>query len=62
MPTTEEWGDTLDEIIGQTDPLLTGNFCVIVHNNLDDTIQIKTNRYRGFPVYDNSTEVTNLAI
>ena len=62
MPTTEEWGDTLDEIIGQTDPLLTGNFCVIVHNNLDDTIQIKTNRYRGFPVYYNSTEVTNLAI
>lgn len=39
----------LEQILFQTEPKLTGNFCAFVAIN--DTLQICTDRYRGFPIY-----------
>ena len=47
----------LNKIVLQTQPVYTGNFCVLVY--LNDSLQIKTDRYRGFPVYIGDC-VTNL--
>jgi len=53
---------TLESLIGQvmfqSIPYLTGNFCalVIVH----DTLTIQTDRYRGFPIYIDDTGINNL--
>lgn len=45
--------DTLDrlleQIVFQTEPKLTGNFCAFVVIN--DTLEIHTDRYRSFPIY-----------
>jgi hypothetical protein len=50
----------LDQIITQTEPTLTGNFCVFVFDSTTGTITIKTDRYRAFPIYYNQDEFTNL--
>lgn len=39
----------LEQILSQTEPELTGNFCALVFSN--DSIKIKTDRYRSFPIY-----------
>jgi len=39
----------LDQIVTQTEPQLTGNFCAFVLEN--NTVKIKTDRYRSFPIY-----------
>jgi hypothetical protein len=39
----------LEQILFQTEPTLTGNFCALVLVN--DTIEIQTDRYRSFPMY-----------
>lgn len=39
----------LEQILFQTEPQLTGNFCVLVHVN--DCIEIQSDRYRSFPIY-----------
>lgn len=39
----------LEQILFQTEPMLTGNFCALVLVN--DTIKIQTDRYRSFPIY-----------
>lgn len=39
----------LEQIVSQTEPRLTGNFCVLVLDN--DCIKIHTDRYRSFPIY-----------
>lgn len=41
--------DLLEQILFQTEPVLTGNFCALVL--IDDTIEIQTDRYRSFPIY-----------
>jgi hypothetical protein len=48
----------LGQIMFQSDPHITGNFCalVVVH----DTLTIQTDRYRSFPIYIDSTGINNL--
>jgi hypothetical protein len=49
-------------IIDQTEPQLLGNFCVLDFDTDTQTLQIKTDRYRSFPMYASSgNEVTNLS-
>jgi hypothetical protein len=50
----------LDQILEESEPSYLGNFCVIAYNRISDSIKIKTDRYRDFPVYLNTNEVTNL--
>jgi asparagine synthetase B (glutamine-hydrolysing) len=51
--------ELLPTILNQYVPTLLGNFCVIVVDHL--TVQIKTDRYRGFPLWVEPTkEITNL--
>jgi hypothetical protein len=47
----------MEQIMFQTEPRLTGNFCAMVLVN--DTIVIQTDRYRSFPIYV-GTGVNNL--
>jgi len=48
----------LGQVIFQSSPHLTGNFCalIVVH----DTLTIQTDRYRGFPIYIDDTGISNL--
>lgn len=39
----------LEQILFQTEPVLTGNFCALIL--VDNTIEIQTDRYRSFPIY-----------
>jgi hypothetical protein len=41
----------LDQIITQTEPVLLGNFCVIVYDASSNSIKIQTDRYRSFPIF-----------
>lgn len=51
--------ELLPDILDQHYPELLGNFCVIVIGH--DQIQIKTDRYRSFPIwFEQQTEITNL--
>jgi hypothetical protein len=51
--------DLLPEIVTQDVPTLLGNFCVIVIDH--SAVQIKTDRYRSFPLWvDVNKEITNL--
>ena len=56
---SDQLTDLLPTILDQHIPLLLGNFCVIVIDH--STVQIKTDRYRGFPLWaDANKEITNL--
>lgn len=48
----------ITDVVAQTQPTYTGNFCAFVLVN--GQIQIKTDRYRGFPIYISNDSVTNL--
>jgi hypothetical protein len=48
----------LGQVMFQSIPHLTGNFCALVVVN--DTLTIQTDRYRGFPIYIDSTGINNL--
>lgn len=51
----------LPTIVHQQEPQLRGNFCAIVFDPATNTIQIKTDRYRSFPIYvTDNKEITNL--
>jgi len=50
----------IDQIINEIEPTLLGNFCAIVYNNLSNSIKIKSDRYRSFPIWFDSDGVTNL--
>lgn len=51
----------LKTIVHQQEPELLGNFCAIVFDPATNTIQIKTDRYRSFPIYiTDNKEITNL--
>lgn len=53
--------DILDIIISETEPKQTGNFCAIIFNKIKNTICIKSDRYRSFPIYvDSGHKITNL--
>lgn len=48
----------LEEIIEEKNSNITGNYCVFIYSN--EIIQIKTDLYRGFPIFYNSCNVSNL--
>lgn len=48
----------LGQVMFQSIPQLTGNFCALVVVN--DTLTIQSDRYRGFPIYINDTGINNL--
>ena len=50
----------IDQIIHEVEPRLLGNFCVIVYDNITDSVKIKSDRYRGFPIWFDEQGVTNL--
>lgn len=51
----------LDSVINQQEPIHLGNFCVLVVDLSTNKMKIKTDRYRGFPIYvESSREITNL--
>ena len=52
--------DQIDQIIKQDEPKLLGNFCAIIYNSTTNSIIIKTDRYRAFPIYVNDSEINNL--
>lgn len=52
--------DLLDQIATQTEPQLFGNFCMIVYNNASKQLQVKSDRWRSFPLYFDKNIVTNL--
>lgn len=59
--------DTLETllpvIVQQQEPHLCGNFCAIVFDPKTNTLQIKTDRYRSFPIYiTDNEEITNLEL
>ena len=54
--------DLLNQIAAQTEPELFGNFCMIVYNNHTGQLEIKSDRWRGFPIfYTDRVGITNLA-
>ena len=48
----------LEQIMLQSAPHLTGNFCAIVV--CDGSLQIQTDRYRSFPIYIGQNNINNL--
>ena len=48
----------LGQVMFQTVPHLTGNFCALVVVN--DTLTIQTDRYRSFPIYIDTAAINNL--
>jgi hypothetical protein len=53
--------DCLESIIHSIEPVWAGNYCVLMIDKATNTVSIKTDRYRGFPIYVNhGNSVTNL--
>lgn len=51
----------LDQIAQQTEPLLYGNFCMLVYYPHRQILQVQTDRWRSFPIYvEQHSEVNNL--
>ena len=48
----------LGQVMFQSIPQLSGNFCALVVVN--DTLTIQTDRYRGFPIYIGHSDINNL--
>ena len=48
----------LGQIMFQSEPHITGNFCVLVV--VHDTLTIQTDRYRSFPIYIDRDNINNL--
>jgi len=53
--------DAVTFMLDQTEPTLLGNFCAIVFDSNSNSIKIKTDKYRSFPIFvDSGHKVTNL--
>ena len=50
----------IDQIIHETEPQMLGNFCVLVYDSLANSVKIKSDRLRGFPIWFDEQGVTNL--
>lgn len=50
----------IDQIVRHSEPTLLGNFCVIVYNSDTGQLDIKSDRYRNFPLYFGNGKVSNL--
>ena len=58
---TESLDSLLEEIVNQSEPLFTGNFCVLIYYPNTEEIKIRTDIWRSFPIYINqNVEITNL--
>ena len=44
----------------QTFPTFTGNFCVLCYDSLTQQLSVKTDVWRGFPIYLHHDRITNL--
>ena len=56
---SEPMDSAIESIIEQNEPTRLGNFCVLVFDSA--TLKIKTDRYRGFPIWvESGKEITNL--
>lgn len=54
--------DLLEQIIDARDPVVEGNFCVIVYDNRRNELQVKPDKLRSFPLmYTDKVEISNLA-
>lgn len=51
----------LSTIIDETTPETSGNFCLFVYDASSESIKIKSNQYRGFPIWFDPDGVTNLS-
>lgn len=52
--------DSLEQIIHDKEPELLGNFCGLVYDSKTNSLKIKSDRYRGFPIWFDADGVTNL--
>lgn len=53
--------DILDIIFEEKTPSYTGNYCVIIYDKIKNTVSIKSDLYRSFPIYiDAGNKITNL--
>jgi hypothetical protein len=53
--------DAISVIIDEVEPTLLGNFCAIVFDPASNSIKIKTDKYRSFPIFiDSGIRITNL--
>lgn len=53
--------DMLNQIAVQEEPILFGNFCMIVYEHATQQLRIQTDRLRSFPIYvKEGSQVTNL--
>lgn len=53
--------DAVSAAVNESKPELLGNFCAIVFDPASNSIKIKTDKYRSFPIFINSgVNVTNL--
>lgn len=50
----------VNQIIHDAEPQLLGNFCFIVYDSIENNVKIKSDRYRGFPIWFDQEGVTNL--
>jgi hypothetical protein len=50
----------VDQIVHQAEPELLGNFCVLVYNSETNNLEIKSDRYRSFPIYFDNSGASNL--
>ena len=50
----------LEHIIHESEPQLLGNFCALVYNTETNSLKIRSDRYRGYPVWFDCDGVTNL--
>ena len=53
--------DLLEQIIDARDPVVEGNFCVIVYDNRRNELRVKPDKLRSFPLtYTDKVEISNL--
>jgi hypothetical protein len=50
----------LEHIVHESEPQLLGNFCALVYNTETDSLKIRSDRYRGYPIWFDCDGVTNL--
>jgi hypothetical protein len=53
--------DTISMVVDAVEPVLLGNFCAIVFDPNSNSIKIKTDKYRSFPMFfESGIKITNL--
>jgi hypothetical protein len=57
---TDSIESALKHIVQESEPQLLGNFCALVYNAETNSLKIKSDRYRGYPIWFDCDGVTNL--